>query len=298
METPPAADSTEKTAAYYPELVFCLCAALGTDTGVVSDALASELSGVGYTPVPIRLSALMAQIPGLERLSGLREEDDRIRQGMTAGNEIRRIIGHPDAVVRLALTRIFPVRASLNRSQDETVPAERHCFIITSLKRAEEWETVRRLFGERALLVSVYESRDQRVENLCRKIASSKNSSDPDIHKDVAEGLIDTDQKEPSNEFGQRLAGCLPARRCVLKGRALITRGCASIHPIAFSSTVHHADSGRNSDVPSSGNGEEIARPVTTGRRRHRDKNGEHSSYRLQRGASGWRWRNLGRRCR
>ena len=154
METPPAADSTEKTAAYYPELVFCLCAAVGTDTGVVSDALASELSGVGYTPVPIRLSALMAQIPGLERLSGLREEDDRIRQGMTAGNEIRRIIGHPDAVVRLALTRIFPVRASLNRSQDETVPAERHCFIITSLKRAEEWETFRRLFGERALLRS------------------------------------------------------------------------------------------------------------------------------------------------
>jgi deoxycytidylate deaminase len=87
-----------------------------------------------------------------------------------------------------------------------TVPAEKHCFIITSLKRAEEWETLRRLFGQRALLVSVYESKDQRVENLCRKIASSKNSSDPDAHKEVAEALIDTDQKEPSNEFGQRLA--------------------------------------------------------------------------------------------
>jgi len=48
---------------YHPELVLCLCAAVGTDTSVVSEALASELRAVGYKPVVIRLSALMAQIP-------------------------------------------------------------------------------------------------------------------------------------------------------------------------------------------------------------------------------------------
>jgi hypothetical protein len=48
---------------YYPELVICLCAAVGTDTTVVSEALASELLAVGYKPVPVRLSALMGQIP-------------------------------------------------------------------------------------------------------------------------------------------------------------------------------------------------------------------------------------------
>jgi deoxycytidylate deaminase len=201
---PAAAAAPVRTATYFPELVLCLCAAVGTDTGVVSEALAAELALVGYKSVPIRLSALMAEIPGLEYLSQLKAEDERIREGMKAGNEIRRVIGHADAVIRLALSTIHSVRASLN-NENVDVPAERHCFIVTSLKRVEELETLRKLFGQRALLVSVYEPREQRRENLCRKIASSKNTSDPDAHKQVAEELIATDQKEQSNVFGQRL---------------------------------------------------------------------------------------------
>jgi hypothetical protein len=111
---------------YYPELVICLCAAVGTDTTVVSEALASELLAVGYKPVPVRLSALMGQIPGLEYLTEIRAEDDRIRESMTAGNDVRKIIGHADAVARLALAEIHHCRAGLNESDDVTVPAERH----------------------------------------------------------------------------------------------------------------------------------------------------------------------------
>ncbi len=190
---------------YYPELILCLCAAVGTDTTIVSEALASELLAVGYTPILVRLSALMAQIPGLEHLSEIKGEDDRIRESMSAGNDIRKIIGQADAVARLALAEIHHHRASLNESDDPTVPAERHCFIVSSLKRDEELQMFRKLFGQRALLVSIYEPREQRVENLCRKIASSKNSSDPDAHKEIAENLIDTDQKERSDLLGQRL---------------------------------------------------------------------------------------------
>jgi hypothetical protein len=126
VESSETTDNLEST--YYPELVLCLCAAVGTDTAVVSEALASELLAVGYVPIPVRLSALMAQIPGLEYLSEIRGEDDRIRESMSAGNDIRRIIGHADAVARLALAEIHEHRAALNESDDATVPAERHCF--------------------------------------------------------------------------------------------------------------------------------------------------------------------------
>src|SRR5882757_128145 len=71
--------------------------------------------------------------------------------------------------------------------------------------RGEDLQMFRRLLGQRALLVSIYEPREQRVENRCRKIASSKNSSDPDAHRGIAEDLIDTDQKERSDSLGQRL---------------------------------------------------------------------------------------------
>jgi deoxycytidylate deaminase len=189
----------------FPELVICLCAAAGTDTGQVSEAFSAELRSVGYTPKVVRLSALMPQIPGLELLADIREEDVRIRESMHAGNEIRRIIGHADAMARLALSEIRNFRSSLNADNDAEVPAERHCFIISSLKRAEELDTLRRLFGQRLLLASVYEPRDSRVEHLCRTIAKSRGSPDPEAYCDVANDLIATDQKEQANPLGQRL---------------------------------------------------------------------------------------------
>jgi cytidine deaminase len=188
---------------YFPELILCLCAAVGTDTRTVTDAFASELLAVGYTPVPIRLSSLMHEIPGLEFLANLKEEDERIRKSMHAGNEIRRIIKNADAVARLALPVIQSKREELKK--DTEVPAERHCFIVSSLKREEELATLRRLFGQRVLLASIYEPKEARMDTLCRNIARSRGSSNPDDHREIAEDLIDIDQKEQSNILGQRL---------------------------------------------------------------------------------------------
>jgi hypothetical protein len=88
---------------YFPELLFCLCAASGTDTRAVTDALSDELMIVGYEPIPIRLSALMSDLPGFQYLRDIAEEDVRIQKSMAVGNQIRRVIGAADAVARLAL---------------------------------------------------------------------------------------------------------------------------------------------------------------------------------------------------
>lgn len=188
-----------------PELVICLCVAAGTDTRIVTDVFSEALLAVSYQPKPIRLSALMAEIPGLEFLSQIKEEDVRIRKSMDAGNAIRRVIDHADAMARLALSEIHSVRMTLNKDKDASVPAEGHCFIISSLKRAEEFETLRRLFGQRVILASVYEPKVARRENLCRNIAKSRNSPNPDSFCHTADEIIATDQKEHSNRFGQRL---------------------------------------------------------------------------------------------
>jgi cytidine deaminase len=124
---------------------------------------------------------------------------------MHAGNEIRRVIGHADAMARIALSEIHNIRETLNDDRDASVPAEGNCFIVSSLKRSEELETLRRLFGQRVLLASVYEPKVARIDNLCRNIARSRNSPNPESFCDVAEEIIATDQKEHSNPFGQRL---------------------------------------------------------------------------------------------
>lgn len=188
---------------YYPELILCLCAAVGTDTKEITEAFAFEFQAVGYTPVPIRLSQLMPQIPGLEFLAEITEEDQRIRMSMRAGNEIRRVVQNADAVIRLALPEIQKRR--LDVCGDPDVQAERHCFIISSLKREEELETLRRLYGQRVLLASIYEPRELRRDNLCRNIARSKHSARLEDHQHIADDLIAIDQKETLNIFGQRL---------------------------------------------------------------------------------------------
>jgi deoxycytidylate deaminase len=188
---------------YYPELILCLCAAVGTDTREVTAAFSSELEEVGYKPVPLRLSQLMPQIPGLEFLADLTEEDQRVRMSMRAGNEIRRVVKNADAVIRLALPEIRDCRRAA--TGDAEVQAERHCFIISSLKREEELETLKRLYGQRVLLASIYEPREQRSENLCRNIAKSKRSPKPEDHQSIADELIAIDQKEKEDKFGQRL---------------------------------------------------------------------------------------------
>lgn len=280
----------------FPEIVISVCAAVGTDTTAVCDALASALRSVGYTPVPIRLSALMAELPGLAHLPGLQEEDRRIRESQKAGNEIRRTLNNGDAVVRLALPAIQAKRTSLNASQDPTVPAERHCFIISSLKREEELDTLQALFGEKVLLVSVYEPQEQRLANLCSKIATSKKSSDPDAHRQTAEQLIDVDQKERSDPFGQRVGDVFPKADVFLTVGASLRDDARRFVQLLFGApfiipTVDEmmmfqarAAAQRSADL-SRRVGAVIATPTV-----------RNPGYRLQPGPTGRRWRQLGQR--
>jgi deoxycytidylate deaminase len=203
------------TSIVYPELVICLCAAVGTDTGVVTDALGAELRAVSYEPVPIRLSQLMVQLPGLEGLRDIKKEDVRIRKSMLAGNALREQLGE-DAMARLMLTEIHAFRKEREHTNPD-IQAERSCFIVSSLKRKEEWATIRTLFGTRAFLVSIYEPRGQRTNNLCKGIAKSRNSPDPTTFEKIAGDLIDIDQKEQGIAFGQRLEEVFPLADVFLK---------------------------------------------------------------------------------
>ena len=141
----------------------------------------------------------MSEVPGLDYLQSIQKEDERIRQSMKAGNAIRRLVGSNDAVVRLALAPIHEARNKLN--EDVTVPAERRCFLINSLKRKEEVDTLRTLFGDRFFLISIYEPRERRIDNLCLRIARSRKSPDQDAYRNTAENLIEIDQKERSRRF-------------------------------------------------------------------------------------------------
>lgn len=113
-------------------------------------------------------------------------------------------------MVGLALREIDKCRRTLTEQNSENLPAEGHCFILNSLKRQEEIEALRTLFGNRVYLISIYEPREQRHENLCKKIARSHQSANDARFSAIANQLIDTDQKERADPNGQRVEDVFP----------------------------------------------------------------------------------------
>jgi hypothetical protein len=61
-------------------------------------------------------------------------------------------------------------------SSPEELPGyfDRRAFVIRYLKTPEELETLRAIYGSRLVVIAAYSSKDQRLEDLATKIASSR----------------------------------------------------------------------------------------------------------------------------
>jgi deoxycytidylate deaminase len=205
-----------------PELVFGLVGAAGTDLSKVVDDLADELSSVGYKAETFVLSKLMATLPRFEWLKDLigQKEDNRIRKSMETGNELRSIMENGDAVARLAISAIRNFRESKNAQESRyrelekkalaSIPILGQAYILKSLKHRGEHQCLQELYGDRFILISVYEPRAKRIENLAKRIAKSYNEVYRKKFIDIAEELIDIDEKEEDEEYGQQVRDVFP----------------------------------------------------------------------------------------
>lgn len=193
----------------FPELFIALVGAAGTDLGHVEQLLMQELSRVRYEAESIRLSVLMSEVPGYRTLSSVRNgpEDARIDKHMTAGDEIRRTAKRGDAVLLLGLSKITKSR----RPQSEENPVRvRHAYIFNSLKHPDEVRSLRKIYGDLVLVVAVYSPRSQRIQRLCERIAKSRKQYKSDKFLKIAGALVDRDEHEAGDEFGQNLRDTFP----------------------------------------------------------------------------------------
>jgi len=73
----------------YPELIFGLVGAIGTELGQVEDALKNALASVGYIAVPIKLSDLRRELNSPWSTFPGREDPEYYEKAMDAGNKLR-----------------------------------------------------------------------------------------------------------------------------------------------------------------------------------------------------------------
>ncbi len=185
---------------YFPdaELVIALVCPLGTERIGLEATLKDYLGQFGYETNPIRLTKIFPDL-----LKKLGEEwhppespAELARYKIEVGNRIRRLTGSKDILARIAAGLIHvgrPKEASNKENEMSRRPLPRVSHFILSLKRPEEVDTLRRIYGSGFFMVGLSSTREGRGEYFKQKgIPGSEQSA-----------LIDQDAAEVE-EFGQQ----------------------------------------------------------------------------------------------
>jgi deoxycytidylate deaminase len=155
--------SPSGTTAGLTEIIFGAVAAVGVDLQAAETSLCNILKQFGYELHTIRVSNFIEQFG--EKL-GIKVEKSpefkRISTFMDAGNKIRKISGLMDFFALHAVAEILKTRA-----KNEGLP--RKAYFIWSLKRREEVESLRRLYGPGFFLVAFYATEAQRLNYLVER---------------------------------------------------------------------------------------------------------------------------------
>jgi cytidine deaminase len=185
-----------------------LVGAIGTDLSAVAAALSTALmEEASYTARTIRLSSMLHELEGLEPLDPRPDKLHYYQERMRAGTELRQKLERADAMAWLALLDI-------RQARDEMLTAsplvERRAFLLHSLKRKEEIDSLRNIYGPAFFLVAAYAPRDKRVDRLARAIAESRGHWRSLDLRSEAEQLVRTDEKELDEPLGQDVQGAFP----------------------------------------------------------------------------------------
>jgi deoxycytidylate deaminase len=188
------------------ELVIALVGAVGTDTASISNMLADELSVFGYRSEVIHLIELLHQI---DRWNALPEEpaNERYRTHMDAGNEFREIVRRRDAMISLGIAYIRRLREKL--TGDGNKPSARTAYILRSVKKPAEINTLRRIYGTSVVVIGAYSPEPSRVRDLAKKIAATSGGRAEEFDLPARE-LVKRDQEETDNRFGQNVRSAFP----------------------------------------------------------------------------------------
>jgi len=193
-----------------PELFFGLVGAAGCDLDEVAGQLTSTLNYFKYTSTIIKMSKVLSEIPRYANLNSLSSESQfiRINNFMDAGDDLREKIKLGDALALCAIPRIHQVRE--NKSGNPKVPNQRHAYIFNSLKQPAEIVTLKKIYGDAFLLISVYSPKAKMIEFLKQKIRASEQIPEASDLQKKSEFLLTKDSRSGKKDYGQNVSEAFP----------------------------------------------------------------------------------------
>ena len=175
------------------ELVIAIVSAIGIDLQALTAELQAVLSDFGYRSFDLHLTDAFADLPWPEPLIE-KPFDERVWSYMDAGDTLCREWGRPDAMALLAILQISLAR------EEETgnieLPSARTAYILRSLKRPEEIETLRAVYGRRFFVIGAATEETARLQFLRDRIRQSRIPPFPRTPKYTAEKLAARDESD------------------------------------------------------------------------------------------------------
>lgn len=179
-----------------PELVLGLVGGVGTEFSVVRTLLRERLQRLRYDVLEISVTTDIMPVAVDDFPTRWDDEGTRLRALMDAGDRARRVTDDA-SIFALGVANFinaYRKRDPLDASEGQRYMPGR-AYIVSSLKRPEEVEQLRLIYGSGFFLFGVHAERNRRLDRLTQRLGVSAG---------VADALIARDDHD-LDDFGQRV---------------------------------------------------------------------------------------------
>ncbi|MCC5777834.1 deoxycytidylate deaminase [Nitratireductor sp. B36] len=193
-----------------PELFIGLVGPIGVDLDAITNYLDAALHRVGYKTKLVHITDLMKEFfPKLQVND--QSYSEKYKSLIKNADNVRRTTTYQSALASLAITEIKRLRnhetKQISPPSETEEPALGTAYIIRQFKREEEIDLMRRIYGRKFIQVSVYLDKEERKQQLIKKIKGHGTEIiDDDSAEKQAIDLISIDNNEVSEHFGQRVS--------------------------------------------------------------------------------------------
>lgn len=193
------------------ELVIGIVGRMGVDTKTVCGWVSEALHVLRYHSKYIKITDYfqVQKIPDVD----LSDEtvEDRYNSYIIACNSMREKSERNDFFASFAIRSIIDARKEITGDKSGRTPARRTAYVIDQLKRPEEVESLRAVYGQQFILISCHMPAAIRKYTLARKIAEQHSSAPKAAEwQEAAAKLISRDEMEAGIRFGQRVSDVFP----------------------------------------------------------------------------------------
>lgn len=187
-----------------PELIIGLVGPIGVDLSLVSRAISRVLAELKYQSEEIRIMDYIDNSLSITKIDDT-GYFERYKSLINRGNDFRRLANSPTALSGLSILAIRQEREKKTGSSE--LPSLGLAYILRQFKRPEEIELMRRIYGRKFVLVSVFGSESDRRRKLIDRIRSfdATPREDHDCEKQAID-LIQMDFNQKDDDNGQRIS--------------------------------------------------------------------------------------------